>query len=62
MTTQAGLEKKEREFLAQCVGDAHQMLELLPGVDPNGYALVWLAEQFVQLRRGDCPAAHAMTL
>ena len=62
MTTRVGLEKKERDFLAQCVGDAHQMLDHLPGVDPNGPALVWLAEQFLQLRRGDCPPAHAMTL
>jgi hypothetical protein len=30
MTTQAGLEMKEREFLAQCVGDAYTMLDLLP--------------------------------
>jgi hypothetical protein len=62
MTTQAGLEKKERDFLAQCVGDAYTMLDLLPGVDPNGPALVWLADQFLILRRGDCPPAHAMTL
>ena len=62
MTTQVGLEKKEREFLAQCVGDAYTMLDLLPGVDPNGPALVWLADQFLVLRRGDCPPAHAMTL
>ena len=48
--------------LAQCVGDAYTMLDLLPGVDPNGPALVWLADQFVILRRGDCPPAHAMTL
>ena len=41
MTTQAGLEKKEREFLARCVSDAYTMLDLLPGVDPNGPALVW---------------------
>jgi hypothetical protein len=61
MTTQVGLEKKERDFLAQCVGDAYQMLELVGGVDPNGPALVWLADQFMQLRRGDCPPAHAMT-
>jgi hypothetical protein len=38
MTTQAGLEKKERDFLAQCVGDAYQMLDVLPGVDPNSAA------------------------
>jgi hypothetical protein len=62
MTTQAGLEKKERDFLAQRIGDAYTMLDLLPGVDPNGPALVWLADQFVILRRGDCPPAHAMTL
>ena len=61
MTTQAGLEKKERDFLASCVGDAYTMLDLLPGGDPNGPALVWLADQFLILR-GDCPPAHAMTL
>jgi hypothetical protein len=61
MTTQAGLEKKERDFLAQCIGDAYTMLDVIPGVDPNGPALVWLADQFVKLRRGDCPPAHAMT-
>ena len=38
------------------------MLDLLLGVDPNGPALVWLADQFLILRRGDCPPAHAMTL
>jgi hypothetical protein len=43
MTTQAGVETKERDFLAQGVGDAYQMLDLLPGVDPHGPALVWLA-------------------
>jgi hypothetical protein len=40
MTTQAGVEKKERDFLAQCVGDAYQMLDLLPGVDPHGPAVI----------------------
>jgi hypothetical protein len=62
MTTQVGLEKKERDFLAHCVGDAYTMLDRLPGVDPHGLALVWLADQFLILRRGDCPPAHAMTL
>jgi hypothetical protein len=46
MTTRAGFEKKSAIFLAQCA-------------DPNGPALVWLAEQFVQLRRADCPPTHA---
>lgn len=53
---------KERDFLASCVADAYTMLDIVPGVDPNGPALVWLADQFVILRRGDCPPAHAMTL
>ncbi len=61
VTTQAGLEQKERDFLTKCVSDAYTMLDLLPGVDPNGPALVWLADQFLTLRRGDCPPAHAMT-
>jgi hypothetical protein len=51
MTTQVGTEDKEREFVLRCVGDAYQVLDLIPGVDPNGPALVWLAEQFRQLRR-----------
>lgn len=51
MTTQAGIEDNEREFVLRCVGEAYQALDLIPGVDPNGPALVWLAEQFRQLRR-----------
>jgi hypothetical protein len=63
MTTQAGVETKERDFLAQCVGDAYQMLDLCPvwirTVPPW---CGWVADQFLQLRRGDCPPAHATTL
>jgi hypothetical protein len=47
-------EDRERDFLAKCVADAYQMLEMLdiiPGVNPNGVALVWLADQFMQVRR-----------
>jgi hypothetical protein len=51
MTTQVGTEDKEREFVLRCVGDAYQVLDLIPGVDPNGPALVWLAEQFLEIRR-----------
>ena len=43
-------EDRERDFLAKCVADAYQMLDIIPGVNPNGAALVWLADQFVQLR------------
>jgi hypothetical protein len=62
MTTQAGLEKKERDFLAQCVGDAYQMLGLLPGVDANGPALVWLAVRAIASRRlPACPCDDTVT-
>jgi hypothetical protein len=43
MTTQAGVEEKERDLLAQCVPDAYQML------GPE-----WLADQAMHCRvRGD---------
>ena len=51
MTTQPDVGARERDYLAQCVGDAYQMLDLLPGVDPNGPALVWLADQLLRQRR-----------
>jgi len=38
----------------RCVAEAYEAyeaLDLIPGVNPNGPALVWLAEQFRQLRR-----------
>jgi hypothetical protein len=44
-------EGRERDFLAKCIADAYQMLEIIPGVNPNGAALVWLADQFMQVRR-----------
>jgi hypothetical protein len=57
MTTQAGVEGKGRDLVVKCVGDAYQVLDLIPGVDPNGPVLVWLAEQLLQLRRaGEKPA------
>lgn len=40
MTTQAGIEDNEREFVLRCVGDAYQMLDLIPGVD-TPTALPW---------------------
>lgn len=45
MTTQAGREKKQRDFPASCVADAYTTPDIVPGVD---------------LRRGDCLPAHAM--
>jgi hypothetical protein len=58
MTTATDMETKQRDFLAQCVADAYQMLDLIPGVDPNGPPLVWLAEQFLELRRRTEAAAQ----
>jgi hypothetical protein len=41
---------KRRDAVVRCVGDAYDLLDLLPGVDPNGPVLVWLADQLRQLR------------
>ena len=51
MTTQAGIESKERDLAVKCVGEAYEALHLMPGVDENGPVLVWLAEQFIQIQR-----------
>ncbi|HEX3305266.1 MAG TPA: hypothetical protein VHS32_03375 [Streptosporangiaceae bacterium] len=51
MTAQPDVQRNERELIVRCVADAYETLDLIPGVDPNGPALVWLAEQFRQLRR-----------
>jgi hypothetical protein len=52
MTTQAGIEGKERDLVVKCIGEAYEALHLMPGVDANGPVLVWLAEQFMQIHRG----------
>lgn len=55
-------EDRERDFLARCVADAYTMLDIIPGVNPNGPALVWLADKFAQLRlRIESQPAHAAT-
>jgi hypothetical protein len=51
MTAQPEVQRNERELIVRCVADAYETLDLIPGVDPNGPALVWLADQFRQLRR-----------
>lgn len=51
MTAQPDVREKERELIVRCVAEAYEALDLIPGVNPNGPALVWLAEQFRQLRR-----------
>ncbi|MCW2718760.1 MAG: hypothetical protein QOG20_6010 [Pseudonocardiales bacterium] len=53
MTAQADSREKERDRITQCVGEAYSVLDLIPGVNPNGPILVWLAEQFRQLQEAD---------
>jgi hypothetical protein len=51
MSVQPGVHEKDRDLLARSVGEAYEVLDLIPGVDPNGPILVWLAEQFKQIRK-----------
>lgn len=46
----AGVEK-DREILIRCIEEAHESLRLMAGVDENGPALVWLADQLLQAYR-----------
>jgi hypothetical protein len=39
---------EERELLVRCVEDAYEALRIMPGVDENGPALVWLADHLWQ--------------
>jgi hypothetical protein len=53
MSTRAADEQdldKGRDAVVRCVGDACDLPDLLPAVDPNGPAPVWLADQLRQLR------------
>jgi hypothetical protein len=43
--------ERERELLISCVEDAYESLRLIPGLDANGPAVVWLADQLLQVRR-----------
>jgi hypothetical protein len=48
---QPGVQERERDLVTRCVGDAYEVLDLIPGVNPNGPILVWLAENFKQIRK-----------
>jgi hypothetical protein len=43
--------EKERDVLITCVEEAYEALRLLPGMNANGPAVVWLADQLLQIRR-----------
>lgn len=42
---------KERELLVKCIEEAYEALRVIPGVDENGPALVWLADRLLQAHR-----------
>lgn len=48
MAEELNLTQKERDILVQCVIDAYEALRIVPGVEPNGPALVWLADHIYQ--------------
>jgi len=41
----------ERDTLVECVAEAHEALRLMPGVDEDGPALVWLADHLLDAHR-----------
>jgi hypothetical protein len=43
--------EKERDVLITCVEEAYEALRLLPGMNASGPAVVWLADQLLQVRR-----------
>jgi hypothetical protein len=49
MSVGADVRDTRRDLIVRCVGEAYEMLDVIPGVDPNGPVLVWLAEQFRQI-------------
>jgi hypothetical protein len=42
---------QERRVLITCVEEAYEAIRLLPGMDANGPAVVWLADHLLQARR-----------
>jgi hypothetical protein len=40
----------ERKTLILCVEEAYEALRLIPGLDANGPAVVWLAEHLLEAR------------
>jgi hypothetical protein len=40
--------ERERELLVTSIEEAYEALRLIPGVDANGPALVWLADHLMQ--------------
>ncbi|MCM3920221.1 hypothetical protein ND748_00765 [Frankia sp. AiPs1] len=51
MAAAANTLEDERELLVGCIEDAFEAIRLLPGLDANGPALVWLADHLLDTRR-----------
>jgi hypothetical protein len=47
----ASIVEEERSLLVKVVGEAYDELRMIPGVDANGPALVWLAERLLDAYR-----------
>jgi hypothetical protein len=59
MVEELNILQKERDVLIRCVADAHEALRLLPDVDQNGPALVWLASHLLEAHRHNEAAVAA---
>jgi hypothetical protein len=51
MADELNVSPKERDVLINCIAEAHGALRLLPDVDANGPALVWLASHYLEVHR-----------
>jgi hypothetical protein len=51
MADELNVSPKERDVLIKCIAEAHEALRLLPDVEGNGPALVWLASHFLEVHR-----------
>ena len=49
--TQSDPLEQERDLLVRCIRDAYEELHLLPGLDANGPAVVWLADHLLEARK-----------
>jgi hypothetical protein len=59
MGDELNVSPSERDVLIKCIGEAHEALRLLPEVDANGPALVWLASHFLDVHRRNATRAAA---
>ena len=51
MGEELNVSPKERDVLIKCIAEAREALRLLPDVEANGPALVWLASHLLEVHR-----------